>query len=199
MLTRRTQKILAMLGLVCFSQTACYNTYIIDTNELKKLEDSIEQKEIVMVYADCPASSAPAAPAAATYRSLDGTMWAQATPAGAGAETATDALPAVVMTKTEGAGRPGCTEVPVSTANTLQVVTTSDERKRVTPFNFFMSDTQLVSPEYDLLQPLNTIQGAEVREVSTGKTIAFVAGVALVTIGAFVGISVLAGEETGFK
>ena len=193
MLTRRTQKIMALLGLVCFSQTACYNTYIIDTNELKKLEDSIEQKEVVMVYADCPAAPAPAAPTA--YRSLDGTMWAQApAPAGAPAE-ATDAGGQPV----EDAGRPGCTKVPVSTANTLQVVTVSDERKRVTPFNFFMSDTQLVSPEYDLLQPLNTIQGAEVREISTGKTAAFVAGVALVTIGAFVGISFIAGDSQGFK
>merc|ERR1711974_34741 len=92
----------------------------------------------------------------------------------------------------------GCTEVEVSTNNALQVVTTDGAEKRVTPFNFIMSGGQLVSPEYDLLENLNDVRGAEVSEFSTWKTVGTVVGVSVVAIGTFVAIGVLAGESSGF-
>lgn len=198
MFTRRTLQSVAALSIVCFSQAACYNTYMIDKNELKKLESSVEPQEVVVVYADCAnTGEKPAAPAkkAQRYNSLNGTMWAQA--AAKPADTKSDATSTKAVDKVP--DRPGCTKVPVSTANSLSLVTKKDERKRVTPFNFIMSESQIVSPEYDLLEPLNGISGAEVKEISGWKTAAMITGVTLVTVGAFVGISLLAGEDTGFK
>ena len=184
-----------MLGvsMLCVTQVGCYNTYRIDKEELRKLESSVEQREVVEVYGDCPAGSA--APAEASkYRVLDGTQWAQAEgeAAPATASDATSTQPA------EDAGRAGCTKVPVSTGNSLKVVT-ADEEYRVTPFNFIMSDSQLVSPEYDLLLPLNSVDSAEVKRFSGVKTAATIAGVSLVTIGTFVAIALLAPEDTGFQ
>ena len=86
--------------------------------------------------------------------------------------------------------------VPVSTANTLKVLTTDSDEHRITPFNFIMDSNQLVSPEYDLLLPNNNVQGAEVREFSTWKTVATIVGVTAVTVGTFVAVSVIAGDES---
>lgn len=192
----RLPTIALLLGFLV-TQTACYNTYTINKDELRKLESSVEQREVVEVYGDCPAK----AESANRYKVLDGEMWAQAdapaadAPADAGA-TASDA------TSTEEAvepGKEGCSKVPVSTANTLKVVTKDNVEHRVTPFNFIMSDRQLVSPEYDLLLGLNDVSGAEVKEFSTGKTVAMVAGVSLVSIGTFIAIALLAPEDTGFQ
>src|SRR5690606_19781655 len=91
----------------------------------------------------------------------------------------------------------GCTDIPVSTANALNVRTTSGSLHRVTPFNFVMSDSQLVSPEYDLLLPMEEVSGAEVKQFSTWKTVATISGVSILAIGTFVGISLLAPEEQG--
>ncbi len=94
--------------------------------------------------------------------------------------------------------RQGCTRVEVSTANALQVVT-NEGKARVTPFNFIMSGGQLVSPEYDLLVPLQQVEGARVREFSTFKTVGMILGVSAVAIGTFVGISLLAEPAGGFQ
>lgn len=185
-----------MLGvsMLCVTQVGCYDTYRIDKDELRKLESSVEQREVVEVYGDCPASST--SEAASKYRVLHGTQWAQAAEADAKApETASDATS---TQPAEEAGRQGCTKVPVSTGNSLKVVTANEEY-RVTPFNFIMSDSQLVSPEYDLLLPLNSVDSAEVKRFSGWKTAATIAGVSLVTIGTFVAIAVLAPEDTGFQ
>lgn len=188
----RLPTIALLLGFLV-TQTACYNTYTINKDELRKLESSVDQREVVEVYGDCPAK----AETANRYKVLDGSMWAQADAPAANAEaTASDA------TSTEDVvepGKEGCSKVPVSTANTVKVVTTDNVEHRVTPFNFIMSDTQLVSPEYDLLLGLNDVSGAEVKEFSTGKTVAMVAGVSLVSIGTFIAIALLAPEDTGFQ
>jgi hypothetical protein len=90
-----------------------------------------------------------------------------------------------------------CTSVPVSTNNAVQVVKKNGEKFRVTPFNFMMSERQLVSPEYDKLERLEDIRGAKVREFSTWKTVGTIVGVTAVTVGTFIGIGI-ASPESGF-
>lgn len=166
-------------------QFGCYNTYTIDTNELSKLEASVDRYETVEVLADCPAESTAG---------LDGQRLAEAEATQQGEQaTATDALTQTVDDEAVG----GCTVVPVSTVNALTVLTSNGEQ-RVTPFNFVMDDVQLVSPEYDVLVQLDRVEGAEVREFSPWKTTATIAGVSVLTIGTFVGVSILAPEEEGF-
>ncbi len=195
MLERKNQRTtFAMLlvgACVMMTQAACYDTYVIDKDELRKLESSVEQREVVEVYGDCPAGSV----SASRYRVLDGTQWAQA-PAAAAPDEASDATSTV---PTEGEARAGCVQVPVSTANSLKVMTNDGVEHRVTPFNFIMSDTQLVSPEYDLLLGLNDVSSAEVKRFSRWKTVATIAGVSIVTIGTFAAIALLAPEDTGFQ
>jgi len=91
----------------------------------------------------------------------------------------------------------GCEAVEVSLTNTLSVVTNDGVSHRVTPFNFTLSDTQLVSPDYDLLLSREAIEGAEIQVFSTGKTVGLVAGVTALAVGAFVLLSVLAPAERG--
>jgi hypothetical protein len=214
---RTTKRIVALATIAAFSQTACYNTYFITKDELRKLESSVEQEEVVTVYGDCPEGTVAIA-------DIDRPLYAQADAAegeeGA-AETATDATtdePAAEV-PADAAAEPaaaeggeaetdavvasdvpqGCTEVKVSTNNALKIVTNDGEEKRVTPFNFIMSGGQLVSPEYNLLENLNDVEGAEVSEFSTWKTVGTVVGVSAVAIGSFVAISLLAGDSSGFS
>lgn len=191
----KNKRLIAVVTVAAFSQFACYNTYFIQKPELQKLESQVEQKEVVVVYGDC----ADDASASNSAVEMDGTMWAEAeaAPAADGAETASDA------TSTTGSNEPveraGCTRVPVSTANAVNVVSVDDEMFRVTPFNFMMSEQQLVSPEYDLLMNLDQVKGAEVQEFSTWKTVSTIVGVSVLAIGTFVGISVLAPDGKGFE
>jgi hypothetical protein len=188
--------IVAALG----TQTACYNTYFIEKDELAKLESSVEQREVVEVYGDCPAKAAPAPAPEARYRILeDSNAYAQAdtppAPAEGGA-TATDA--GAAGEDAVEPGKEGCMKVPVSTGNSLKIVKTDGTKDRVTPFNFIMSDSQLVSPEYDLLENLNDVEGAEVKQFSTWKTVATIAGVTIASVGTFVAIGLLAEDGGGF-
>ncbi|RAL23523.1 hypothetical protein DL240_05010 [Lujinxingia litoralis] len=179
----RTHKGIALVALASLSQMACYNTYTISNQELAKLESSVEPVEVVEVLADCQPTGQ------ASLEGMDGEALAQVDAEPNAEATATDA----------GAQDPNCVVVPVSTVNALSVLTTDGTRERVTPFNFVMDDVQLVSPEYDLLIELDNVAGAEVREFSTWKTVATIAGVSLVAIGTFVGISVLAPDEQSFE
>lgn len=195
-------KVVVTLTLLSLTQTACYNTYFIDKTELSKLGSSVEQREIVEVLGDCPVQAKPAA-SAYQILGVEGQAWAQAdAPAAptdaapAPAAPAATANDATSTAPTEDAN--GCTKVPVSTANTLNLVMVSGDRKRVTPFNFIMSETQVVSPEYNLLEQLNTVDGAEVKQFSTWKTVAMISGATVATIGTFVAISLLAGDSGGF-
>lgn len=207
------KRLIALFALVCLSQVACYNTYFIDKTELEKLESEVEQKEVVTVYGDCADSQTASSEAedeqrnAHIYQSngLDGTLWAQADD---GDDTATDATAAgdeesAAAAEDDGAdgegesGRAGCSEVPVSTANPVTVRTQNGETYRVTPFNFMMSEEQLVSPEYDLLLSLDEVEGGQVREFSKWKTAGLAAGVTGLTIGSLVAISILAPEAEG--
>lgn len=198
-------KVVVTLTLLSLTQAACYNTYFIDKTELSKLGSSVEQREIVEVLGDCPVQSKPAS--AYKVLGLDGSAWAQADAPAAPAAPAEDAPAPAAPAATANDGTStapaetnnnGCTKVPVSTANTLNLVMVSGDRKRVTPFNFIMSETQVVSPEYNLLEQLNTVEGAEVKQFSTWKTVAMISGATVATIGTFVAISLLAGDSGGF-
>jgi len=211
------RKISAILVLAVFTQTACYNTYFISKNELQKLESSAEPQATVLVYGDCPAGTQSTAMMPGQF-GLNGSLWAQVKPEDApktpAVEAADDALPpeieeatkevidappidstkkttTVIDKNTSQTTPPGCTAVRVSGGNTLQIVTTSGN-ERVTPFNFIMNQKQLVSPEYDLLLTIDEVEGAEVSEFSTFKTVFTIVGVSAVAIGTFVGISLLA-------
>ena len=190
-MTRRKMQLVALLAIAGMTQAACYNTYFIDKGELEKLESDVEQREVVTVNADCSGASA------SNSNQLEGTVWAQAE-SEAPDETASDAT-ASGKAEAEASGRAGCTSVPVSTANPVTVVTESGNEYRVTPFNFMMSQSQLVSPEYDLLLSLKQVKGAEVQQFSTLKTTATIVGVSAVAIGTFVGISILAPDSGGFR
>lgn len=184
-------KWMALAIIAIITQIGCYNTYTINKTELAKLESSVERVQVVEVLADCPADSI-------AYRSLqhDGSIWAEADqPSDAAGETATDAT----QQQSPEVDLGGCTLVPVSTVNALTVLISDGSRQRVTPFNFVMDNVQLVSPEYNVLVLLDRVEGAEVREFSTWKTVAMITGVSLATVGTFVGISLLAPEEAGFN
>lgn len=193
----KNKRLIALLAIASFSQVACYNTYFIDKGELEKLESDVEQKEVVVVYGDCADTATASNSEGTAYKSLQlkGSKWAQAE--GDEAATASDATGA--RATKEKTGRPGCERVPVSTANPVNVVTQSGEAYRVTPFNFMMSEQQIVSPEYDLLLSLDEVEGGEVRQFSTWKTVGTILGVSAVAVGTFVGISVLAPEGDGFQ
>jgi hypothetical protein len=204
----KNKRLIALLAIASVSQVACYNTYFIDKSQLEKLESEVEQKEVVVVYGDCSGPSPSSGSTAYKSLQLDGSTWAQAegeAAAAAGDESATpktasDATGTQAPQKTEktGAGN-GCERVPVSTANPVNVVTKSGEQFRVTPFNFMMSEQQIVSPEYDLLLSLDEVEGGEVRQFSTWKTVGTIVGVSAVAVGTFVGISVLAPEGESFQ
>ncbi len=198
----KNKRLIAIMALASFGQVACYNTYFIDKSELEKLESQVEQKEVVVVNGDCSdaaSASAEQSDEKTAYRSLelDGTQWAQAGE-GEEAATASDATGAKEGAEADESGRPDCTQVPVSTANPVNVVTEDGQNYRVTPFNFMMSEQQIVSPEYDLLLSLDEVEGGEVREFSTWKTIGLGAGVTAVAVGTVVGIMLVAPESKGF-
>lgn len=195
----RVQRLTALVTIAAFTQTACYNTHFITKTELEKLESSVEPKEFVEVYGDCPTTASLLQSQSIAYAQAEeetaptDAASPEAAVEAAESEVATDAT---VATPT---GYEGCTKVQVSTANALFIKTTNGEMKRVTPFNFIMSQGQIVSPEYDLLERLDNVEGAEVDQFSTWKTVGTIVGVSAIAIGTFVGISLLAPDSGGFN
>lgn len=83
-------------------------------------------------------------------------------------------------------------EFDISAETPLEVQTTDGSSYRITPFNFLMSDTQLVAPDYDLLLPANAVSetnAAEVRDFSYGKTFGLIGGIAVAVAGGFVALA----------
>lgn len=184
-------KLAALASLIAMAHLACYNTYTIDKDELQKLEATPDRYETVEVLADCPGDNI-----GQDEPGLDGTKYAAAEEAPEG----DDAVASDAMTKTVDPDEVGgCERVAVSTVNALTVLTSDGSEQRVTPFNFVMDDVQLVSPEYDVLVQLERVEGAEVRDFSGKKTAATITGATLLTVGTFVGISILAPDEEGFN
>ena len=72
------------------------------------------------------------------------------------------------------------------------------KRYQVTPFNFKLTDSQLVASDRDLLLEIHGLQSYEVDHFSTWKTVGWVAlGLALAA-GAIVGVVFTAGKDKGF-
>lgn len=88
----------------------------------------------------------------------------------------------------------GC-RVSVDATTPLLLTTADGEVHRVTPFYFHVSDTQIVSPDYGVLVERADVQRAEVRELSTGGTLALVGVVAAAAVGTFLAIQLTAGQE----
>ena len=81
--------------------------------------------------------------------------------------------------------------VEISAETPLEVTLVGGDSYRITPFNFLLSDQQLVSPDYDLLLSAKNVEGAQIREISYGKTFGLVGGVVAVVAGAFITLSLL--------
>ena len=90
----------------------------------------------------------------------------------------------------------GDCQVQVEATSPLVLTTRDGVAHRMTPFYFHMSDTQLVSPDYGVLVNRADLQRAEVRQLSTGGTLALVGLIAGVALGTFVAIQATAGEES---
>jgi len=192
------RRLVAGLLVVMVSQLGCYNNYFVTKNELQKLESTVEQKEVVTVQGDCEGARAGLTP---EEQSPDSKLLAQADEGSGEGETASDATDGSNgdASGNEKAASKSCVSVAVSTSNPIRVVTNGGEQFRVTPFNFEMTQTQLVSPEYDLLLSLDQVEGAEVKDFSTWKTVATIAGATVASVGTFVAISALAPDQSGFS
>lgn len=81
-------------------------------------------------------------------------------------------------------------------ATTPIEVEAGGERYNISPFNFALSDQQLVAPDYDLLLSRDAITGARVSQFAKGRTIGLVVGSVLAAGGAFAAISLLAGSDS---
>ncbi len=86
--------------------------------------------------------------------------------------------------------------VTVRATTPIQVLT-ADGGHNISPFNFSLSDTQLVAPDYDLLLPRDAVEGARVSEFAKGKTIGLIVGAVLIAGGGFAAVSILAGSDRG--
>lgn len=79
--------------------------------------------------------------------------------------------------------------VEISPETPLEVQTTTGETHRVTPYNFLLSESQLVAPDYDLLLQADAVASADIREISYGKTFGLVGGIVAAVAGGFVALA----------
>ncbi len=75
--------------------------------------------------------------------------------------------------------------VQISPETPLEVQVAGGTSFRITPYNFLLSDTQLVSPDYDLLLDASLVESAQVREISYGKTFGMVGAIVVGVGGGF--------------
>lgn len=83
-------------------------------------------------------------------------------------------------------------EIAMSATTPIRVVTEDGRRHSISPFNFVLSETQLVSPDYDLLLSRESLVGADVSEFAPGKTIALISTVTLAAVAGFVLLTISA-------
>ncbi len=182
--------VLVICALLACGQTACYNKYFISKPQLEKLESRVDQQANVAVIIDgCDVAANPAEGGLAGPRIAE-----------AAAEGASDGGEAKVESQAAENIDPatGCPTVKVNTSSPLKVVTTTGSAYRVTPFNFSMTDTQLVSPDYDLLLAITDVEGAEVQTFSGWKTGLTIGGGVVAAVATFAIISLTADADRGF-
>ena len=86
-------------------------------------------------------------------------------------------------------------DVSVSATTPIKVQTATSEFS-VSPFNFALTESQLVAPDYDLLLSREDVTGAVVSEFNPTKTWSIAAGGLLAAVGAFVLIGASSGDNT---
>ena len=194
---RTVLRLLALCMALSLVQFACYNTYFISKPQLEKLEATVEQKASVRVIIDGCDTVAAGEPAA----SLQDPDNLRPLVAEADDAVATDAAAATTpkaVVEDDIDPETGCPMIRLNTASPLRVIMAGGDEHRVTPFNFAITDSQLVSPDYDLLLPLDAVSGAEVQTFSGWKTGLMIGTAVAAAVSTFVVITLTAGEERGF-
>lgn len=155
----RTLGTLTLGALLLAGQLGCYNTYKISWDEMAKLQEGGDNAVVRVKINDGTAASAPVAETAE------------------GAEQPAEQASAPT-------GEPGEGMIDV-TANTKIGVTEKDgSYHQISPFNFTMTQQQLVAPDEDLLLLRSEIETGNVKQVSGTKTALLVAaGVAILAGG----------------
>ena len=86
-------------------------------------------------------------------------------------------------------------DIAVSATTPIKVQTAASEFS-VSPFNFALTESQLVAPDYDLLLSREDVTGAVVSEFNPAKTWSLAAGGLLAAVGAFVLIGANSGSSS---
>ena len=87
-------------------------------------------------------------------------------------------------------------QVAVEEATNLYVRSVGGRRYPVTPFNFRISQTQLVASDRDTLLAVNGIESYEVDHLSTWKTVLLASGGAAIAAGVILAIIFTSGQKT---
>lgn len=178
-MSKRQKRLLAPIVAMMFINLACFSSYRISTTQLETMQTGFEAEEVYVIVDGCGEESATARPLRLAQADGD--------------------IPVEVVNPYDDGIDPetGCPVVRVSATSPVSVVTNSGHSYRITPFNFTLGNTQLISPDYDLLLPRAELAGAEVDVFSTGKTLGLIAGGIAVAVGSFVAIMVIAPPERG--
>ena len=87
-------------------------------------------------------------------------------------------------------------QVAVEESTSLYVRSIGGRRYPVTPFNFRISQTQLVASDRDTLLAVNGIESYEVDHLSTWKTVLLASGGAAIAAGVILAIIFTSGQKT---
>ena len=90
----------------------------------------------------------------------------------------------------------GGSAVSVDPQTNVYVRSVGGRRYQVTPFNFKLTESQLVASDRDTLLMVNELQSYEVDHLSTWKTALLLAGAAGAVAGIIVGVIISAGSST---
>ncbi len=103
-----------------------------------------------------------------------------------------DDIPMVLKSK-------GGANVAIDRNTALYVRSVGGRRYPVSPFNFKLTDSQLVASDRDTLLMTNELQSYEADHLSTWQTVLLIAGGAAAVAGIIVGVVVSAGDKTSFE
>ena len=90
----------------------------------------------------------------------------------------------------------GGSAVGVDPQTAVYVRSVGGRRYQVTPFNFKLTESQLVASDRDTLLMVNELQSYEVDHLSTWKTVLLLTGAAAAVGGIIVGVIISAGSST---
>ena len=94
----------------------------------------------------------------------------------------------------------GGQKVVVSENTRIGVVTSEGKYLPISPFNFTMTSQQIIAPDQDLMLQRSIVEKAQVKQISTGKTSALVAGSLAVIIGGILFATLApSGDQTRFQ